>query len=136
VRRGSRVGLSHSRQYSARRSGSGLTYGIRAENGSFLRWGDCNIPHRKKSVQSQGILRQLVPNLVGHVLRPLITRNKIMRRGSRVGLSHNGQYSAMGSWSSLTGIHFQMRIGEEMQRKEKEQKITQIYTQVSVIMGN
>jgi hypothetical protein len=59
-----------------------------------------------------------------------------MRRGSRVGLSHNGQYSAMGSWSSLTGIHFQMRIGEEMQRKEKEQKITQIYTQVSVIMGN
>jgi hypothetical protein len=28
----------------------------------------CNIQHRKKSVQSQGILRQLVPNLVGCVL--------------------------------------------------------------------
>jgi hypothetical protein len=68
VRRGSRVGLSHGRQYSARRSGSGLTYSIRAEDGSFLRWGDYNIPHQKKSVQSQGILRQLVPNLVGRVL--------------------------------------------------------------------
>jgi hypothetical protein len=31
----------------------------------------CNIPHRKKSVQSQGILRQLVPNLVGRVLGPV-----------------------------------------------------------------
>jgi hypothetical protein len=71
VRRGSRVGLSHSGQYSARGSGSGLTYGIRAEDGSFLRWGDCNIPHRKKSVQSQGILRQLVPNLAGRVLGPV-----------------------------------------------------------------
>jgi hypothetical protein len=29
-----------------------------------------------------------------------------------------------------------MRIGEEMQRKEKEQRIAQIYTQISVIMGN
>jgi hypothetical protein len=28
-----------------------------------------------------------------------------------------------------------MRIGEEMQRKEKEQRIAQIYTQISVIMG-
>jgi len=68
VRRRSRVGLSHCRQYSARRGGPGLTYGIRAKDDSFLRWGDCNIPHRKKSVQSQGILRQLVPNLVGRVL--------------------------------------------------------------------
>jgi hypothetical protein len=31
----------------------------------------CNIPHRKKSVQSQDILRQLVPNLVGRVLEPV-----------------------------------------------------------------
>jgi hypothetical protein len=59
-----------------------------------------------------------------------------MRRGSRVGLSHSGQYSARGSGSGLTGVHFQMRIGEEMQRKEKEQRIAQIYTQISVIMGN
>jgi hypothetical protein len=29
-----------------------------------------------------------------------------------------------------------MRIGEEMQRKEKEQKIAQIYIQISVVMGN
>ena len=29
-----------------------------------------------------------------------------------------------------------MRIGEEMQRKEKVQRIAQIYTQISVIMGN
>jgi hypothetical protein len=36
VRRESRVGLSHSGQYSARGSGSGLTYGIKAEDGSFL----------------------------------------------------------------------------------------------------
>jgi hypothetical protein len=28
-----------------------------------------------------------------------------------------------------------MRIGEEMQRKEKKQRIAQIYTQISVIMG-
>jgi len=37
VRRGSRVGLSHSGQYSARESESGLTYSIRAEDGSLLR---------------------------------------------------------------------------------------------------
>jgi hypothetical protein len=71
VRRGSRVRLSHSGQYSARGSGSDLTYGIRAEDGSFLRWGDCNIPYQKKSVQSHGILRQLVSNLVGRVLEPV-----------------------------------------------------------------
>jgi hypothetical protein len=29
-----------------------------------------------------------------------------------------------------------MRIEEEMQRKEKEQKIAQIYIQISVVMGN
>jgi hypothetical protein len=29
-----------------------------------------------------------------------------------------------------------MRIGEEMQRKEKEQRIAQIYTHISVIIGN
>jgi hypothetical protein len=29
-----------------------------------------------------------------------------------------------------------MRSGKEMQRREKEQKIAQIYTQISVIMGN
>jgi hypothetical protein len=29
-----------------------------------------------------------------------------------------------------------MRNGEEMQRKENEQGIEQIYTQISVIMGN
>jgi hypothetical protein len=29
-----------------------------------------------------------------------------------------------------------MRIGKEMQRKEKEQRIAQIYKQISVIMGN
>jgi hypothetical protein len=29
-----------------------------------------------------------------------------------------------------------MRIGEEIQRREKEQKIAQIYTRISVIMGN
>jgi hypothetical protein len=29
-----------------------------------------------------------------------------------------------------------MRIGEEIQRKEKEQRIAQIYIQISVIMGN
>ena len=29
-----------------------------------------------------------------------------------------------------------MRIGEEMQRKEKEQRFTQIDTHISVIMGN
>jgi hypothetical protein len=29
-----------------------------------------------------------------------------------------------------------MRIEEEMQRIEKEQRIAQIYTQISVIMGN
>jgi hypothetical protein len=29
-----------------------------------------------------------------------------------------------------------MRSGKEMQRKEKEQGIKQIYTQISVIMGN
>jgi len=39
VRRGSRVRLSHSEQYSARESGSDLTYGIRADDDSFLRWG-------------------------------------------------------------------------------------------------
>jgi hypothetical protein len=71
VRRGSRVRLSHSGQYSARGSGSDRTYGIRAEDGSFLRWGDCNIQYREKSVQNQGILRQLIPNLVGHVLGPM-----------------------------------------------------------------
>jgi hypothetical protein len=31
---------------------------------------------------------------------------------------------------------FQKRSGEEMQRKEKEQGIEQIYTQISIIMGN
>jgi len=31
----------------------------------------CNIPHREKSFQSQGILRQLVPNLEGRVLGPV-----------------------------------------------------------------
>jgi len=35
-----------------------------------------------------------------------------------------------------SGIHFQMRIREEMQRKEKEQRNAQIYTQRLVIMGN
>jgi len=45
VRRGSRVGLSHNGQYSARGSGLGLIYGIRAEDDLFLRWGDCNISH-------------------------------------------------------------------------------------------
>jgi hypothetical protein len=35
-----------------------------------------------------------------------------------------------------SGVHFQMRIGEGMQRKEKEQRIAQIYTQIYVIMGN
>jgi hypothetical protein len=29
-----------------------------------------------------------------------------------------------------------MRIGEEMQRKEKEQRIAQIYTHISIIIGN
>jgi hypothetical protein len=29
-----------------------------------------------------------------------------------------------------------MRIEEEMQRKEREQRIAQIYTQILVIMGN
>jgi len=29
-----------------------------------------------------------------------------------------------------------MRSGKEMQRKEKEQEIEQIYTKISVIMGN
>jgi len=29
-----------------------------------------------------------------------------------------------------------MRIGEEMQRKEKEQRFTKIDTHISVIMGN
>jgi len=29
-----------------------------------------------------------------------------------------------------------MRSGKEMQRKEKEQEIEKIYTQISVIMGN
>jgi hypothetical protein len=29
-----------------------------------------------------------------------------------------------------------MRIGEKIQRREKEQRIAQIYTQISVIMGN
>jgi hypothetical protein len=29
-----------------------------------------------------------------------------------------------------------MRIGEEMQRKEKEQRIAQIYTYISIIIGN
>jgi hypothetical protein len=29
-----------------------------------------------------------------------------------------------------------MRIGEEIQRREKEQRIAQIYTQISLIMGN
>jgi len=37
VRRGSRVGLSHSEKYSARGSESGLTYGIKAEDGSFFK---------------------------------------------------------------------------------------------------
>jgi len=39
VRRESRVGLSHGGQYSARGSRPDLTYGIRAEDDSFLRWG-------------------------------------------------------------------------------------------------
>jgi hypothetical protein len=29
-----------------------------------------------------------------------------------------------------------MRSGKEMQRKKKEQRIAQIYTQISIIMGN
>jgi hypothetical protein len=29
-----------------------------------------------------------------------------------------------------------MRIGEEIQKREKELRIAQIYTQISVIMGN
>jgi hypothetical protein len=29
-----------------------------------------------------------------------------------------------------------MRSGKEMQRKEKQQRIAQIYKQISVIMGN
>jgi hypothetical protein len=29
-----------------------------------------------------------------------------------------------------------MRIGEEIQRREKEQRIAQIYIQISVIIGN
>jgi hypothetical protein len=29
-----------------------------------------------------------------------------------------------------------MRIGEEIQRREKEQRIAQIYIQISIIMGN
>ena len=37
VRRGSWVGLSHNGQYSARGSGPGLIYGIRAEDDLFLR---------------------------------------------------------------------------------------------------
>jgi hypothetical protein len=34
------------------------------------------------------------------------------------------------------GVHFQMRIGEKIQRREKEQRIAQIYTQISIIIGN
>jgi len=60
VRRGSRVGLSHRGQYSAKGSGPGLAYDIRVEDGPFLRWGDCNIPYREKSVQSQVILIKAV----------------------------------------------------------------------------
>ena len=30
-----------------------------------------------------------------------------------------------------SGVHFQMRIGEESQRREKEQRIEQIYTDIS-----
>jgi hypothetical protein len=29
-----------------------------------------------------------------------------------------------------------MRNGKEMQRREKEQRIAQIYTEISIIMGN
>jgi hypothetical protein len=29
-----------------------------------------------------------------------------------------------------------MRIGEKIQRREKEQRIAQIYTQISIIIGN
>jgi hypothetical protein len=35
-----------------------------------------------------------------------------------------------------SGVHFQMRIGEEIQRREKEQRIAQIYIRISVIIGN
>ena len=38
------------RQYSTRGSGSGLTYGIRVEDGLFLRLGVCNIPHIERRV--------------------------------------------------------------------------------------
>jgi len=31
----------------------------------------------------------------------------------------------------MSGVHFQMRIGEEIQRREKEQRIAQIYTDIS-----
>ena len=34
-----------------------------------------------------------------------------------------------------SGVHFQMRIEGEIQRKGKEQRVAQIYTQISVIMG-
>jgi len=30
-----------------------------------------------------------------------------------------------------SGVYFQMRIGEEIQRREKEQRIAQIYTNIS-----
>ena len=31
----------------------------------------------------------------------------------------------------MSGVHFQMRIGEEIQRREKEQRIAQIYIDIS-----
>jgi len=35
----------------------------------------------------------------------------------------------------MSGVHFQMRIGEEIQRREKEQRIAQIYIYIYIYIS-
>jgi hypothetical protein len=58
----------------------------------------CNIPHRK----SQGILRQLVPNLAGYVLEPVGCQEQNREVWKPSWVDHSGQYFARGSGSDLT----------------------------------
>jgi len=58
VRRGSRVGLSHSRQYIARGSGSGLTEGFNDLCEKFVACFSTSIPTKRTSTELFGVAQQ------------------------------------------------------------------------------
>jgi hypothetical protein len=63
--------------------------------------------------------------IIPGTLESLIFCNRILRQSGKILFQF-----------FKSGVHFQLRIGGEIQRKQKEQRIAQIYTQISVIMGN